>query len=278
MTKFEILALLAGVVLLLAIPAAALAQEPIPARYWGSVKVDEEPAAEGTTVTAFVGVDSVATATVDSDGNYVIEIHGSNAGETATFNVGDYTAAESVIVTAGSHNQDLTVAGGLQGVEPEARYYGTVTVNGQTAADGIVVIAWIDGASVSSDIVKDGQYLLVVDSAYIGREVRFEVDGNAADQAVTVGPGFAKLDLTAYSAPRTPEHEFANLISAGILDSVFRFNNTDKTWDGYSPDAPAAANDLDIINSGDRLWISVSADGEYAGEPLTPVWNLVAAP
>ena len=278
MTRMKILALPVVITVLLAIPAAALAQEPIPARYWGSVTVDDEAAAEGTAVTAFVGVDSVADATVDADGNYLIEIHGRYVGDTAIFKVGDYTAAESVTITAGSHNQDLTVAGGMQGVEPEARYYGTVTVNGQTAADGVVVSAWIDGASVSSGIVKDGQYILVVDSAYIGREVRFEVDGNAADQAVTVDPGFTNLDLTASSVPRTPEHEFANLISAGILDSVFRSNNADKTWDGYSPDAPAAANDLDIINSGDRLWVAVSADTEYAGEPLTPVWNLVVAP
>ena len=76
MTKFKILALVAGVALLLAIPPAALAQDPIPARYWGSVTVDDEPAAEGTTVTAFVGVDSVADSTVDADGNYVVTIHG----------------------------------------------------------------------------------------------------------------------------------------------------------------------------------------------------------
>ena len=240
--------------------------------------MDGEDAAEGTTVTAFIGLEEVGSATVDADGNYVIDIHGSHEGSTVTFNVGDYTAAESVTVMLGINQQDLTVTGSLRGVEPEARYYGTVTVDGQTAAVGVVVIAWIDGASVSSDIVKDGQYFLVIDSAYTGREVRFEVDGNEADQAVTVDPGFAKLDLTAYSAPRTPEHEFANLISAGILDNVFRFNNADKTWDGYNPDAPAAANDLDIVNSGDRLWIAVSADAEYAGEPLTPVWNLVVAP
>ena len=43
MTKMKILALLAGMVLLLAIPAAAFAQgEPPPGRYFGSVTVDGE--------------------------------------------------------------------------------------------------------------------------------------------------------------------------------------------------------------------------------------------
>ena len=46
-----------------------------------------------------------------------------------------------------------------------------------------------------------------------------------------------------------------------MLDSVFRYN-ADKTWSGYSPAAPAEANDLDTVNSGDILWIKVSADGQ----------------
>ena len=75
--------------------------------------------------------------------------------------------------------------------------------------------------------------------------------------------------------------EFADLIEAEVLDSVFRYND-DKSWSGYSPAAPAEANDLDTVNSGDILWIKVSADGEsYAGRELTTEpnpWNLVVAP
>ena len=37
---------------------------------------------------------------------------------------------------------------------------------------------------------------------------------------------------------RDVETEFADLIAAGVLDSVFRYND-DKTWSGYSPAAPA---------------------------------------
>ena len=243
--------------------------------------MDHAPAAEGTSVTAFVAGAQVASTTVDADGNYVLEIAGSHVGATATFQVGGYPAAESITVTAGSNGQDLTVVTATQVVTPEARYYGTVTIDGNLAADGVVVIAWIGGMSIGIDIVENGQYLLVVDSDYTGSEIRFEVDGHAADQTVVFDSGFVKLDLTVSAVPRTPEHEFANLISAGILDSVFRYND-DKSWSGYSPAAPAIANDLAIIDSGDILWIKVTADGyEYASRALTTTpnpWNLVVAP
>ena len=78
------------------------------------------------------------------------------------------------------------------------------------------------------------------------------------------------------AATRDAATEFADLGDA--LESVFRFDNATKTWAGYNPDAPAAANDLDVINTGDRLWIAVSEEASYGGETLTPTWNLVTAP
>ena len=64
-----------------------------------------------------------------------------------------------------------------------------------------------------------------------------------------------------------------------MLESVFRYNKATKDWSGYNPDAPDAANDLSIINSGDILWIAgLGSTASYNDEDLTPVWNLVVAP
>ena len=75
MTKFSILASLAVIALLLAIPAVVLAQAqpPRPAVFGGTVSWDGSPAPDGTTVTATIDGAVAATTTVSS-GNYAFSI------------------------------------------------------------------------------------------------------------------------------------------------------------------------------------------------------------
>ncbi len=114
---------------------------------------------------------------------------------------------------------------------------------------------------------------------------------NPGNQLITIESTASKVSetklITIVTAPEVPptrdvETEFADLIAAGVLDGVFRYDNATKEWSGYSPTAPAAANDLDVVNTGDILWIKVNADGHsYGGEDLTTTpnpWNLVVAP
>ena len=100
MTKFSILASLAVIALLLAIPAAVLAQaQPsLPAVFGGTVSWDGTPASDGTLVSAWIDGKEVASASA-ADGAYALTISeppgSSFAGKKITFNVGPGMATQT---------------------------------------------------------------------------------------------------------------------------------------------------------------------------------------
>ena len=100
MTKFSILASLAVIALLLAIPAAVLAQaQPsLPAVFGGTVSWDGTPASDGTMVSAWIDGKEVASATA-ADGSYALAISeppgSSFTGKKITFKVGPGTATQT---------------------------------------------------------------------------------------------------------------------------------------------------------------------------------------
>ena len=75
MTKFSILASLAVIALLLAIPAVVLAQAqpPLPSVFGGTVTWDGAPAPDGTAVSAWIDGEQVAL-TAAADGAYALKI------------------------------------------------------------------------------------------------------------------------------------------------------------------------------------------------------------
>ncbi len=112
MTKAKLLALMAIMAMLLALPAMVLAQAqpPRPAVFGGSATLDGVTAADGTTVTATI--DGVVAATITvcgagcgrAPGNYALAIAQpdglSYAGKEITFRVGTGTAAQKATWTA----------------------------------------------------------------------------------------------------------------------------------------------------------------------------------
>ncbi len=100
MTKFSILASLAVIALLLAIPAVVLAQaQPsLPAVFGGTVSWDGTSASDGTMVSAWIDGKEVASATA-ADGSYALiisEPQGSSfTGKKITFKVGPGTATQT---------------------------------------------------------------------------------------------------------------------------------------------------------------------------------------
>ena len=69
---------------------------------------------------------------------------------------------------------------------------------------------------------------------------------------------------------------FADLIAADNLIVVWYFDNDTKGWSFYDPRPEvAAAVDLDMVNTGDNVWIQITADQMFQGEMLTAGWNLV---
>ena len=100
MTKFSILASLAVIALLLAIPAVVLAQaQPsLPAVFGGTVSWDGTSASDGTMVSAWIDGKEVASASA-ADGSYALiisEPQGSSfTGKKITFKVGPGTATQT---------------------------------------------------------------------------------------------------------------------------------------------------------------------------------------
>ena len=100
MTKGRMVAKLAVLAMLLALPAMGLAQAqpPRPSVFGGTARISGATAPNGTVVTAFIDGAVVATATV-SGGGYALTIAqppGQNfGGKTVTFTVGNATATET---------------------------------------------------------------------------------------------------------------------------------------------------------------------------------------
>ena len=116
MTKFSILASLAVIALLLAIPAVVLAQaQPsLPAVFGGTVSWDGTPASDGTMVSAWIDGKEVASATA-ADGSYALTISeppgSSFTGKKITFKVGPGTATQTATwEAAGGDVLNLTAA------------------------------------------------------------------------------------------------------------------------------------------------------------------------
>ena len=99
MTKFSILTSLAVIVLLLVIPAVVLAQAqpPRPAVFGGTVSFDGAPATDGTSVSASIDGEEVAS-TEASGGAYALRVAqppgGAFAGKAVVFKVDGFEAVE----------------------------------------------------------------------------------------------------------------------------------------------------------------------------------------
>ena len=100
MTKFSILASLAVIALLLAIPAVVLAQAqpPLPSVFGGTVTWDGAPAPDGTAVSAWIDGEQVALTTADG-GAYALMISqppgGAFAGKEVVFMVAESEASQT---------------------------------------------------------------------------------------------------------------------------------------------------------------------------------------
>jgi hypothetical protein len=111
MTKARVLALLVGVVLLLALPAVASAQSVPPHVFIGTVFVNGLPANQGTVLIANVGGVEAGRTTVGSQGKYGPLLVNQGSGTAVTFIVGTLTAAQTATWEQGGGSVlDLTAS------------------------------------------------------------------------------------------------------------------------------------------------------------------------
>ena len=85
---------------------------------------------------------------------------------------------------------------------------------------------------------------------------------------------FLEIVATPVVTTKAAADVFEPLATAGVLTVVWHFDNDTKGWSFYDPrPAVAAAVDLTMVTSGDNVWIQVTADMDFQGEPLTTGWN-----
>ena len=129
MNMRRFLPLLVGIVLLFALPAIVSAQPAVHV-FVGTAMIDGAAAADGTTVTAWVGGAQVASDTV-SAGSYSITVDAgvgeSFAGETVSFQIGGNDAAETAAWQAGEATELNLTASSAMVMEPTAAPEATTT-------------------------------------------------------------------------------------------------------------------------------------------------------
>ena len=111
MTKTRFLSLVTALALLLAIPSAVFAQQNARAHVFvGTATLDGATAADGATVTAWVGGEQVAATTVrNGDYDMLVTSRDGFVGETVSFKVSGANAAETIVwVEGGGDIMNLT--------------------------------------------------------------------------------------------------------------------------------------------------------------------------
>ena len=87
---------------------------------------------------------------------------------------------------------------------------------------------------------------------------------------------FLEIVATPVSTTMTSEEAFADLVAMDNLIVVWYFDNDTKGWSFYDPRPEvAAAVDLNMVSSGDNVWIQITADQMFQGDDLKAGWNLV---
>ena len=84
------------------------------------------------------------------------------------------------------------------------------------------------------------------------------------------------LQLGTAAVSRAPADLFADLVEAGALDRIFRYDNTTQEWFLYDPDPGfEAANSLESLETGNIIWIQLKEAAEVQGANLLAGWSLI---
>ena len=95
------------------------------------------------------------------------------------------------------------------------------------------------------------------------------------------------VEIVPATVSRAPQDIFADLVSAGVLDRVYLYENPsteypDGNWRLYDPDIdPSSLEEIQRLESlvpGDIIWINVTAAAEFEGINLFVGWNLITIP
>ena len=155
-------------------------------------------------------------------------------------------------------------------------FLGSVTVDGEIAADGTGIIAILDGQYAGFAAVRSGSYSMTVASAThpADNTVTFLIVGALSASTGTFADGSVET-LSLHFHTRLPIYElFRPLIASGNLVSVHHFDSSTQKWTFFDPRPEVAqANDYTSVSSGDTVWVRVTSRTDFQDGPLYPGWN-----
>jgi len=279
----------------------------LPHQFWGAVTIDGVAASDGTEVEAKIdGITYEETTTsggrygwdpefqVPADDPDTAQVEGGVNGDIVDFYVGGIYATNYVFSSGGADELDLAVTV-LEPIPPMPhQFYGTVTVDGLPAPDGLwvdIVISTADGGEFYySALTSGGMYgwdepfrvpaddpdTTEIEGGVNGDIVWFWVDiDNYVTSYVFESGGITELNLdystdiyelqlyegwNLISIPGIPVDPSIEVTLYDILDnveSVWAFDGETKTWSSYSPGAPS---DLTEMVEGRGYWIKMTTD------------------
>ena len=163
-------------------------------------------------------------------------------------------------------------------------FHGSVTVDGEIAADGTGIIAILDGQYAGFAAVRSGSYSMTVAPAThaADKTVTFLIVGALSSSTGTFADGSVEtLSLhfhTRLSTDRLSTDEvFRPLIASGNLVSVHHFDSSTQKWTFFDPRPEVAqANDYTSVSSGDTVWVKVTSRTSFQDGILYPGWNNIA--
>ena len=211
--RITLLAALAAIALLLAaLPREAAAQQPPPHRFFGSVTINGQPAAVGSTViVATADSPNLVISVVETAGQYQTDvadagldiqflINGVDTGVRATTVQGQITQLDLVLEPTDVTPPDIE--------SPLQSFSGNAYVDGRNAPLGAIITAVGNGQVIHRALVNSqGQYnLRIPGDAIPGTQVTFAINGLiAAETAVLQSGGNVNLDLSANSQGLPPQ-------------------------------------------------------------------------
>ena len=126
------------------------------------------------------------------------------------------------------------------------------------------------GEDDASDAFGNYQRIILVPQLAAGTHtVEMTVHSSTGDDMVATFVELADI------VTRQTDEVFEDLITAGQLKVVWRYNNADQSWASYDPTAPAELNDLNLVSTGDIVWIELAADATFQGDSLKAGWSLI---
>ena len=99
-----------------------------------------------------------------------------------------------------------------------------------------------------------------------------QLDGSHIGADVQVVAFVEILDIVT----RPTDEVFEDVIAAGQLLVVWRYDNATATWASYDPSAPAELNDLNLVSTGDIVWVEVTENVAFQGQTLRAGWQLIS--